>query len=446
MLQTKSASVITLSFNPPAIRWLLLLPALLALLGAWFAVRWYVGDTLAEYAPPVDQGGLELAQMAVRWAPGDPLTHWRLATFEMKNFSAENTAAAVQEFQFAVKASPYDYRYWMELGRALEASGDSNNGERALRRAIELAPTYASPHWHLGNLLLRQGQVDQAFVELARAADADPLMQPTIFALAAQVYGDDVEKSVKALPTGTLRLQFAMYLVRNNKFDQAQRVMRTISPADQKGQTEVVTALMKELTTRKQFQAALGILRQLEPNSNQSPSVGQVWNGGFEAPIPAAPELPFYWLIESRPQAQALIGTQGHSGNRSLEIVFKAPNKLDKIAVSQTIAVEPDTSYKIQFYERTEKLITAAPPFVTIGDEVHGGALAVSSPAPQGTSDWQQVTVEFKTRPKGEGISIILTRGSCSDPKEICPIFGTIWYDDFNLQRLGGPGTSRKGE
>jgi len=359
-----------------------------------------------------------------------------------QELSAENVAAAVREYQLAVTASPYDYRYWMELGRALEASGDSENAEKALRHAVELAPAYAYPRWHYGNLLLRQDRIDEAFAQLTAAATANPLLQPPVFTLANQVYGDDVEKVVKVLPSADLRVQFAMNLVRNNKFDAARRVMRTIDAADRKSESEVVSEMMKELVTRKQFHAALEILRQLEPAGSQSPVAEQVWNGGFETTMPAE-VTPFHWLIDSRPLAQAAIDNHGHSGNRSLRIIFKAPNKLDKIDVSQTITVEPDTNYRIQFYQRTEKLISAAAPFVTITDEVNGGPLTVSPPAPPGTNDWQLVTLEFKTKPKSDGISIAITHGTCSDPKEICPVFGTVWYDDFNLQRIGSPGPPR---
>src|SRR5882762_8117096 len=142
MPQSKSRSVITINLGS-GMRWVLLLPALLAILGATLAVRWYVGNTVAEYAPDANQGGIEMARMAVRWAPGDPLAHWRLGSLEEKVFSAENMAAAVSEYQTAVRLSPNDYRYWMELGRALEASGDRESGEKALRRSVELAPAYS---------------------------------------------------------------------------------------------------------------------------------------------------------------------------------------------------------------------------------------------------------------------------------------------------------------
>ena len=443
MSAAKSASVITLQLRPPALRWLLLLPALLAIFMAWSAIRWYVGDTIAEYAPPVEDGGLEMAQMAVRWAPGDPLTHWRLATSQMKSFNAANVAAAVAEYQLAVQASPYDYRYWMELGRAMESAGDAAGAEKALRRAVELAPSYAHPKWHYGNLLLRQGRTDEAFAELSRAAEADPLMRSAVFGLANQVYGSDVEQSVKVLPTPAMRLQFAMNLVINNKFDEARRVMRTISVDDQKAQREIVEGMMKELVTRKQFHAALEILPQIEPDDGKMPALEQVWNGSFETEVPATPLVPFYWVIENRPQAQTSIDQRGHNSGRSLKITFRAPNKLDKLSVSQTITVQPDTSYRLQYYQRTEKLVGAATPLISIIDQVNGGRLAMTEVAPAGTNDWQLVTVMFKTGPKCDGIAIVLTAGSCSDPKEICPLFGTLWYDDFNLQRVSSPGPAR---
>ncbi|HXI25532.1 MAG TPA: hypothetical protein VNG71_16825, partial [Pyrinomonadaceae bacterium] len=147
MPQPKHSSVITLDLNLPALRWLLAFPMLLVIAAAWFTTRWYVGNTVAEFTPPIEQGGIDMAQLAVRWAPNDPLTHWRLGSLKEKVFSPENLAAAANEYKLAVEAAPYDYRYWMEYGRALEATGDIAGAEKALRRAAELAPAYSRPRW-----------------------------------------------------------------------------------------------------------------------------------------------------------------------------------------------------------------------------------------------------------------------------------------------------------
>jgi hypothetical protein len=311
---------------------------------------------------------------------------------------------------------------------------------------VELAPSYAHPKWHYGNVLLRQGRTEEAFAQLARAAEADPVMRTAVFGLANQVYGPDVENSVKVLPNSAMRLQYAYNLVINNKFDGARRVMRTISVTDQKAQREIVDGILLDFVTRKQFPAALEILRQIESDGSTTPALEQVWNGGFESEIPATPVVPFYWLIESRPQAQTAIDQGGHGGRRSLKVSFRAASKLERISVSQTITVTPNTSYRLQYYQRTDKLISAATPYLSINDEVNGGRLAASEPVPAGTNDWQLVTIDFKTGPKIDGIAIVLTSGNCSDPKEICPVFGNIWYDDFKLQRLSAPGPSPKAD
>ena len=443
MPQSKSPSVITLNLKPPALRWLLLLPALIALFGAWAAVQWYVGNTVAEYSPSVDEGGLEMAQMAVRWAPADPLTHWRLASFKERTFSAENLAAAVREYELAVQASPYDFRYWMALGRALEAAGDSESGEKALRRAVELAPAYSHPRWHYGNLLLRQGKIDEAFAQLSRAAEADELMQPPIFGLASQVFGDDLESIIHVLPSPAVRLQFVISLISARKFDEASRVLRTMSPADKKAQSALTDAVLQSLLNQKQFHAALALLHELEPEG-ELPALEQFWNGSFDKPIPFSDTKPFRWVINNRPQSQISNDPRGRDQGR-LRIVFNAPTKLESIPVSQTIIVEPDTHYRVQFYQRSEGLTSASTPMVVITDSVDNTQLATSRPMPTGTNDWQLVTLDFNTKPNHEGISLGLVRAACENNEPICPIFGTVWYDDFNLQRVsGGSSASRK--
>jgi hypothetical protein len=125
----------------------------------------------------------------------------------------------------------------------------------------------------------------------------------------------------------------------------------------------------------------------------------------FEKPVPLSDPKPFRWVIDSPAQAQITIDPRGRSQG-SLRIIFKASTKLESIPVSQTIVVEPETQYRIQFYQRTEGLITASTPAVVISDSVDKTQLVSSPPMPTGTNDWQMVTLDFKTKPKHEGISL----------------------------------------
>ena len=67
--------------------------------------------------------------------------------------------------------------------------------------------------------------------------------------------------------------------------------------------------------------------------------------------------------------------------------------------------------------------------------------LAASAPTPQGTSEWQLVSVEFTVGPKTEAVLVRIVRVPCAEG--VCPIYGKIWYDDFNLERADGRATAR---
>ena len=69
--------VIQVNVRNPLIKILLILLLVAAGVWSYFAVRWYIGNTLAEYFNPAE-GGVIDANRATTLAPGDPLTHWRM--------------------------------------------------------------------------------------------------------------------------------------------------------------------------------------------------------------------------------------------------------------------------------------------------------------------------------------------------------------------------------
>lgn len=443
MTKSRTPSIVTLNLGP-SLRWLLLIPALLAILGGWLTVRWYVGNTIAEYAPDVTEGGLDMARMAVRWAPGDPLAHWRLGSLEEKAFSAENIAAAVGEYQMAVRLSPNDYRYWMEFGRALESSGDRESGEKALRRAVELAPAYSHPRWHFGNLLVREGKYNEAFEQLGHAVESDNEMRRQVFDLAMHVFDGDVNEIDKVTSVSpAARMQFANYLIKVQKTDDAMRLWTAVGAADRAKQSELVKEFEQALIDGKQFHAVLTVMRELGPEAGAA-QPEQFQNGGFEGELTQTGPDTFNWVTEGRALVQVILDSQAHSGRKSLRLAFKAPRTLGKIPISQTLVVQPATLYRIECYLRVDKLISSSTPSIQVTDAVDGSVLVNSAPAPSGTSDWQLVTLDFTTKPQHDGITVGFYRAPCADV-QLCPIFGTIWYDDFNIKRIdGGSGSSRR--
>ena len=190
-----------------------LLTVLVAVFASVFVVRWYLGNTIAEYFSP-ETRRLEVAQMAAAWAPKDPLTHWRLGNVIQLEMPPDQISQSVAEYEQAVSLSPNDYRFWMSLGEAQEQAGDYENAEKSLREGVKLAPSYAFPRWYLGNLLLRTDRYTEGFEELRRASEANPELQPQLFNFAWQINKDDFEAQKSAIGNSPeMRAQFATYLI-----------------------------------------------------------------------------------------------------------------------------------------------------------------------------------------------------------------------------------------
>ena len=190
--------LIQINVRKPLVRIVLILLLIVAAVWSYYVVRWYLGNTLAEYFN-TETNSLEAAQRAASMAPSDPLTHWRMAQVQQKVFSLEQQAQAIAEYEKAVSLSPTDYRYWMSLGTAYEQVGETAKAEHALKRAVELAPSYAYPRWYLGNLLVRNGRYDEAFDELRLASKAEQKFEGQLFNLVWQIHGDDSEAIKKAI-------------------------------------------------------------------------------------------------------------------------------------------------------------------------------------------------------------------------------------------------------
>src|SRR5437870_4040155 len=366
MRQPNSRSLLTIKLA--GARGLLLLPVILVLIASWFVVHWYLGDTIAEYAPEVEGNGTDLAQLAVKWAPNDPFAHFMLGDLEQKELSITEIADTVREYETAVSLASNDYRYWMQLSRALEASGDVDGGQKALRRALELAPSYSYPRWYLGNLLLREGKQDEAFLEFVQASQADSGLLPQVFSLSWELFGGNADQIAKvACPTTDARAELAIYLVNRNEADSALRIWESISPKDRKDRRDVAETLKKSLFDSGHFHYVLEVMRDLEGNGNNLPQPERFFNAGFENDSSSRSAGKFGWSINTSVQAQISVDhSQWHNGHGSLKIVFKSPGNLDTIDVSQIVVLEPDTQYRFECYARTQDLRSGGTPVILI--------------------------------------------------------------------------------
>jgi hypothetical protein len=427
-----SEHVIQLKATTPA-KLTMTVVVLLALTFSWFVVRWYLGNTLAEYLVP-EPSQLETARMAVSWAPNDPLPHWRLGKLIQNNFPSDQIPAAVAEYEKAVSLSPNDYRFWMDFGAALEQAGDSDRAERAMRVAVKLAPSYSYPSWHLGNLLLREGRYPEAFAELHRASEANNELRPQLFNLAWQVNKDDFEALLVSIGKGAeTRIEFSQYLSSRGRFDEGLRVWNTLSESEKKLNHDAAQTMIENLLKAKRYQQA-GEIWNSVTGGDAHAQPGHIIDGGFEENVNLPQGGVFSWQYQSVPQAQASIDSDvARTGGKSFRITFQVRTNLQALNVSQLVLVQPNTQYDLEYYIKTEKLLSAATPIIVVFDGGDETTLASSEPAPHGDNDWQRFSLSFKAGAKTEAVRLKISPTSCAD-SSVCPIFGMVWYDDFYLK------------
>jgi Flp pilus assembly protein TadD len=413
---------------------LMTLTVMLALFASWFVVRWYLGNTIAEYFHPEDHR-METAQMAVSLAPNDPLPHWRLGNLAQTELPPDQISFVVAEYEKAVSLSPNDYRLWMEFGGALEQAGDFDKAEKALREALKLAPSYAYPHWYLGNLLLRTDRYAEGFAELQRASEANNQFQPQLFNLAWQLNKTDFDSLKGAVGNAPeVRAAFSSYLIQRGHYDEGLRLWSSLTETEKRDNREAADAIIGNLVAAHHYHEAMEIWNEVAPGLPYQADFGHIMDRGFEDNLAHGPGAVFGWQVQSNSQVQIGIDAgQGHSGSRSLRVYFQVRSHIEAINVSQLVPVKPNTDYDFECYLKTDRLESAETPVISIvnaDDEVY---LANSTAAPSGDNSWQRIALSFKTGPKTEAIKVRMVRNTCSD-SAVCPIFGTVWYDDFDLK------------
>lgn len=422
----------------PIVKVVMLVLLIVAAIWSYYVVRWYTGNTLAEYFNP-QQNNLKVAELAVSLAPKDPLTHWRIAQVTQKLLPLDQQAQAIAEYERAVILSPNDYRFWMALGTAQEQSGNRDQAEVALRRAVALAPSYAYPHWYLGNHLLRSARYDEAFKELRLAAEADTELEPQQFNFLWAIYSEDLESLKKAIGDNSpKRARFALYLLSMQRYDDGLRFWDSLSSEEKKANRDSGHSMVSNLINAKRYHDAVKVFNDIANNERYRAEAGKIFDGSFEDAINYTPEMVFGWQVKGAPQLQIGIDpTKSNNGARSLRLVFQVRAKLESLNVSQLVPVAPNTDYEFECYITTEKLETGSAPMIQLVDATDGAVLASSPQAPSGTNPWTRLSLPFKTGSKTEAMTIRIVRQPCSEEKEdlICPIFGSIWYDDFSLKR-----------
>lgn len=413
----------------------------LAVVFAWFSVRWQLGNMLGEITAPADPDAEMLARTAASFSPQDPVATWLLAAVRYNPADADSIKQYAAALEEVVRKSPYDNRWWVELARAYEQAGDPVRAEAAFQRAVELAPNYTYPRWQLGNFLLRTGRGEEAFGELKRSAELSSIYREQVFSVAWDYYDRDSAK-LDSLADGNpdMLAGLTKFYASREKADEALIAWSRLTPEERERRKDVGQLVARAMYEKRYFRAAAEFARSLgtEPEA----AVGVIVNGGFEAQFTDASDALFRWYLVKKDKVEVRPDQiVKKSGQRSIRINFKGFAGSELANVYQFFAVEEGATYRLRAWIRTEDFRTASPVSLDVMGinaidlrkaEVVPGVLA-SAELPNGTNDWQEVALDFTVPVGVQGLQFRFNRAGCGDS---CAVYGIIWADDILLEKV----------
>ncbi len=419
----------TIYINTPLRRIALLGGGLLLLVILFYCAKWTFANMASQSAETA-----EIAELIASLAPDDPQTHYAAAVVLEKTFNPDDLTRATAEYEIAAALTPHNYLLWLALGRARERAGDSAGAETAVRRALELAPHYAVVHWTLGNILLRQGKLDEAFAEIRTAVASDSNFAAPAVAISWQILDGSVTEVKRAIgDSQATNAAFTMLLAREKRFDQAFEAWSLLPPEARSGEQKASgEELLRSFVNEKKYHLAVRMHNSMSGEDGQTLMIGEIGNPGFETDIELQNAGLFEWQITAGGHPQIVLSDgQRRTGARSLWLIFKSADGREFRQVSQTVAVEPGRRYELELFYKAD-LKTAATMKWEIVDASHSTLLGATNLLEAVRTDWSSLKADFVMPSGSEGIVLRLVREDCRSA--ICPIAGSVWFDDFSLR------------
>jgi hypothetical protein len=389
---------------------------------------------LAEQTTSSSEEAADVARLAADLDPRDPRPKWLEASALRRNFAPEGLDRSATLLEQMTRLAPRDFRIWIELARGYEQAERYQDAERALRRAIELAPAYAAPHWQMGNFLLRRDRIEEAKAELKRATETSSIYREQVYALAWDHFEKDPARVEDlASDSADARANLANFYSGREAGRDSLRIWNTLSSEQKQHYEGLGRQIAWRLYQIGYVRESLSIARDIGLARDAREET--VNNGGFESIVGSQDEVLFGWKIfRNDSKFEALSDSQVKAeGSRSLKVTFRNYIKPDLYNVAQIVTASPGKKYRLTFKVRTDNLRSGGGPFLEVLSAQKWYRLAASEPFPIGSVDWQEYVLEFTVPDDVEGFELRTVRVFCGDE---CPIAGTFWYDDFRLSKL----------
>lgn len=434
-----------------------LLIAVLALAG-WagnFIIKNFLAASLVAYGQR-DGNQVESLNAAVGYAPANAEVLAARARYLLNQADPPRVAEAIADLRAAVQVSPNDYRYWLELGKAYDANGQSSDAEASMLRAVELAPRYFEARWALANLRLRAGKSETSLEDFRQSvalsgslygnAEPPPDRSATLntYNAIAGALGMNLNALRRITPSDNASQAYlAEFLSGHDAMDQALEIWRQLPAENSITYRTLVAQLTRELQAKNRFNEASAVWQKFSV-AEGVPASGEnnlMTNGGFEqTPLREkyAVEVDlgetFDWAIRRHPEVRALRSDlAAHTGSYALHLSFNASMSAGFGEISQLIAVEPLRQYRLSYFVKTKNVSasTTETPFIGITDATNPALFNLNSVVPSGTNDWREQTITFSVPENTRGLRLTIHAPQLRTIDSLR--IAELWLDDFKL-------------
>ena len=277
-------ALIIVKIEPRLARVVLIVAAIACVGAAWFFIKWNFANAVASRLDPDRPESKIVADWLTQVAKGDPQTHFAAAVLYEKTFDADDLTRSLLEYETAAALSPYHYVMWLNLGKARSLNGDTEGAQAAFRRALELAPNYSIVQWVYGNSLIRQGQTDEGFALIAKAAASNPEYARTAVLTALEMYEGNLAAARRALGESEVtNSALSSVLAGQHRYAEAVDAWSNLASGAKGGKYKTLgDALATQLVAANKFLLAARVVADMQDNDAYKPLAGAISNGGFE--------------------------------------------------------------------------------------------------------------------------------------------------------------------
>ena len=418
-----------------------------ALVGVALAVAAYLSYfsvRTARATSYTDTETLQGLERATQIEPGNARNWYLLGRYLQYSFEDSNPQRAISSYIKSLEIDPHATSAWLELAATYESEGDDVAARNAFLNAKKTYPLSAEVSWRYGNFLLRQGELEPAYVETRRSVEADPGRAAEAFSRCLRVEPDANVLLDRVLPANSAVYMAVMGdLAQDRQIENALKVWARIVAMHPKIALHDAFQLVMELRTAGRASEAHKVWEQAVELAGlaglEGPKNSMVWDGGFESDVTGEA---YAWRFE-RSSRSAQIGfdsQEQHSGKRSLRVSFDGSSDVAFYDVCQTVPTEAGTAYELSAWMKSKDLTTDQGVRIELRPGIPG-TNGTSTADVRGTQPWTRFATVWPGAKENQETQICLRRNA-SD-QEDNKIRGTAWVDDVALTPVPKSGAKK---